>query len=183
MDGRQVKLSDFARECGVTERAIQKHLKNLEAELQGHFERRGPNGTWLDETATALIRSRMVTPPPPIVSDGNLVRENEELKAALMQLQARHIELQGKMMEQVALLGEAAANKALLEISEKRQDALNEELMAEHDRAEKAAREAQEAIERAVRAERAAAETAAALEAEKGRKLSFMERLRGRKES
>lgn len=183
MDGRQVKLNDFARECGVTERAIQKHLKNLADELQGHYERRGPNGTWLDETAMGIIRSRMVTPPPPIVSDGSLVRENEELRAALMQLQTRHIELQEKMIGQAALLGEAASNKALLEAATERQEALNKELMAEHDRAEKASREAQEAKERAEKAEREATAAAAALEAEKGRKLSFMERLRGKKES
>jgi hypothetical protein len=80
MDGTVVKLSDFANECGVTDRAIQKHLKNMENELSGHFERRGINGTWLDEIAMSEIKKRMITPPAPIISDSTLLRENEELK-------------------------------------------------------------------------------------------------------
>ena len=59
MKGNCIKLSDFARDCGVTDRAVQKHLKKLETELEGHFERRGPQGgTWLDELAQEKIRMR-----------------------------------------------------------------------------------------------------------------------------
>ena len=182
MDGKQTKLRDFAQECGVTERAIQKHLKNLEDELKGHFERRGPNGTWLDETAMTLIRSHMVTPPPPVLSDGNLVRENEELRMALLQLQARHIELQEKMIDQSELLLEAKHNQALLQAATQREEALSAEVELERGRAEEAVAEAQKERERADRAELEKAAVVSALETEKNRKLTFMERLKGRKE-
>lgn len=74
-----IKLQDFARECGVTDRAIQKHLKNHEKNLEGHFERRGKNGTWLDQTAQDYIRSLMVQQPI-VVGDAETHREVEELK-------------------------------------------------------------------------------------------------------
>lgn len=74
-----IKLQDFARECGVTDRAIQKHLKNHEAHLEGHFERRGKNGTWLDQTAQEYIRSLMVQQPI-VVGDAETHREVEALK-------------------------------------------------------------------------------------------------------
>ena len=181
MDGKQLKLCDFARECGVTERAIQKHLKKLEGELEGHFERRGANGTWLDETAMSIIRGRMVAPPPPIVSDGNLVRENEELRAALLQMQSRYIELQEKMLSQSELLLEAQQNKVLLQAATKREETLNAEVDAERERAERALEEARTAQERADRVAHELEETLAAFEAEKSRKLTLMERIKGRK--
>ena len=74
-----IKLQDFARECGVTDRAIQKHLKNHEKNLEGHFERRGKNGTWLDQTAQDYIRSLMVQQPI-VVGDAETHREVEALK-------------------------------------------------------------------------------------------------------
>ena len=42
-----IKLQDFAKECGVTDRAIQKHLVKYADELNGLYERKGPNGTCL----------------------------------------------------------------------------------------------------------------------------------------
>lgn len=193
MEGRIVKLKDFANECGVTDRAIQKHLQTLAKELEGHFERRGVNGTWLDDVAIQAIRARMVTPPPPVVSDGRLVQENEELRRALMELQGKYIALQEKMIEQAALVAEAEAGRRLLDAAETHQELLSQELREEKEKAEQAARvadeerkkveqaagEARAATERAVKAEQAAAEAVAALEAIRNRKLSFRERLLG----
>lgn len=82
-----IKLQDFANQCGVTDRAIQKHLKKHEKELQGHFERKGPNGTWLDETAQAYIRSLMVTRLP--VADAATLNELQELKDKNKELEER----------------------------------------------------------------------------------------------
>ena len=74
-----IKLQDFAKECGVTDRAIQKHLQKHEKELEGHYERRGKNGTWLDETAQAFIRSLMIQQPV-VVGDESLYRDYEALR-------------------------------------------------------------------------------------------------------
>ena len=76
-----IKLQDFARERGVTDRAIQKHLKKYEKELEGLFERKGPNGTWLTEEACAFLRSHMKSNPVTIVDD-----RAEEMKAEIARL-------------------------------------------------------------------------------------------------
>lgn len=183
MTGRVVKLGDFARECGVTDRAIQKHIKTLADKLDGHYERRGPNGTWLDEVAMDMIRGRMVTPPPPVVSDGRLTEENEKLRRALMELQTKYIAMQEKMIEQAALVAEAEMGKRLLQAAQADRDQKDQELQAERVRAEQAVMEAKEAQEKAAEARAQAEAAAAALEAEKSRRLTLKERLTGRREA
>jgi len=78
-----IKLQDFARQQGVTDRAIQKHLKKHEAELSGHFFRNGPNGTWLDERAQDFIKALMIQKPVADVIDDKLLRKIKELEDAL----------------------------------------------------------------------------------------------------
>ena len=80
-----IKLQDFAKECGVTDRAIQKHLVKYADELNGLYERKGPNGTWLSDAACDILRSKMKQQPI-VVSDGSLARQAEELKAENVQL-------------------------------------------------------------------------------------------------
>lgn len=95
------KIQEFARECGVTDRAILKHIKKYETELSGHIERRGGNGTWIDETAEEIIRSRMIKHPM-IVNDAvnfaeenaTLMKKNSELLQMVTSLQQRVIDLQ-----------------------------------------------------------------------------------------
>lgn len=95
-----IKLQDFARDCGVTDRAIQKHLKKHEKALEGHFHRRGPNGTWLDETAQDYIRSLMKETPV-VVSDATLLREKAELqeKYSMALEQIVFLQQQNKQLE------------------------------------------------------------------------------------
>lgn len=90
-----IKLQDFAREQGVTDRAIQKHLKKYEAELEGLFERKGPNGTWLTDEACEFLRSKMVTPPPPVLFSEDPRVERLETKVA---------ELEGRLEKKEAML-------------------------------------------------------------------------------
>jgi len=96
-----IKLQDFAKECGVTDRAIQKHLKNYAEELEGLYERKGPNGTWLSEEACNILRSKMKQQPI-VVGDAEsgrkieeLQEENRKLLMALNKAKDRIIELQG----------------------------------------------------------------------------------------
>lgn len=77
-----IKLQDFAKQCGVTDRAIQKQLKKHEEALTGHFERQGANGTWLDEYAQNFLRSNMVKKTVAI-ADQSQLKEIERLKAEL----------------------------------------------------------------------------------------------------
>lgn len=95
------KIQDFARECGVTDRTVLYHISAMEQELAGHIERKGKRGTWIDETAEEIIRSRMVKHPLIVQDTVNFAEENAALKKQntdLLQmvatLQQRLIELQ-----------------------------------------------------------------------------------------
>ena len=181
MTGKIVKLGDYARECGVSDRAIQKHLKRLESELDGHFERRGTQGTWLDEVAQECIRSRLQTAPPPVIADNNLLRENEELRNKLISMQERYIQLQSQLVEQVKITAEAEANIKLLESAEAKQREQAEQIEEERKLKNEALDELGALKEKLKTAESAAVESAAALELERSRKLTLKERLTGKR--
>ena len=145
-----IKLQDFARENGVTDRAIQKHLKTYAAELEGLFERNGPNGTWLSEEACDFLRSKMKRAPI-VVSDGEISRklnaletENKDLLAELKDVYKEMAELKGAQ----ARLEAAEASQKLLEES-------RDEYKAQ---AEKQAQEAAEASQKAAEAAQRAQE-------------------------
>ena len=148
-----IKLQDFARQMGVTDRAIQKHLKNWENELQGHFERKGPNGTWLDDYAQDFIRERMKQQPV-VVLDGeasdlldknrSLEQENRELQKKLIEAyemltaaKEQQLQLQQDLAEQKLLAAKAEGMELLL-------DETRERLKTAEDIAEMTAHEAEE---------------------------------------
>ena len=89
-----IKLQDFARQQGVTDRAIQKHLKKYAAELEGHIEKKGPNGTWLDDEACKILRSKMIIRP------ASLVDPKIESKLQQQELRIRELEEQLRQKEQ-----------------------------------------------------------------------------------
>ena len=86
-----IKLQDFAKECGVTDRAIQKHLVKYADELNGLYERKGPNGTWLSDAACDILRSKMKQQPI-VVSDGSLARQAEKLKSEEQEIKEEEAE-------------------------------------------------------------------------------------------
>lgn len=141
-----IKLQDFAKQQGVTDRAIQKHLKKYEAELEGLFERKGPNGTWLTDEACEILRGKMkqqpvvVSEPDPRVERlEERVRELEEQvseKDKLLSLAHQQVQ---SAQAQVTQLQEASAKVALLEADNK----------AVRQRAEQAEEERRLAEERA----------------------------------
>lgn len=79
-----IKLQDFAAQQHVTDRQIQRLLKKYEKELDGLYQRQGPNGTWLTDEACEILRSKMkksaiaVYEPDPAVA--RLEAELEEAK-------------------------------------------------------------------------------------------------------
>lgn len=109
-----IKLQDFAKQKGVTDRAIQKHLKRHENELQGHFERKGKNGTWLDDFACSYLESLMITNPV-VLSDAEQQREIEELRKKITELQEQLIQSQGKTIFLVEQMTEMQSQKLFLE--------------------------------------------------------------------
>lgn len=135
-----IKLQDFARQMGVTDRAIQKHLKNCEADLQGHFERKGPNGTWLDDYAQTFIQERMKQQPVVVYDDSaselvdanrKLEQENKELQKKLIEAyelltaaKEQQLRLQGELTEQKLIAAKAdAAELALTDARERAETA------------------------------------------------------------
>lgn len=170
-----IKLQDFARDCGVTDRAIQKHVKNHEAELQGHIERRGKNGTWLDEYAEEFIRGLMKTAPV-VVGDNAQLRKIEELQEKIDKLYGyieKKDEFISRMMEAASVQQKRIENlesqKLLIEErTEQKIIDVRKELEASHRATEK---HQSEEIERLKQE----------LDKEKKRPLTLRERLIGKK--
>lgn len=143
-----IKLSDFARQQGVTPRAVQQLLKKYECEIEGHFERKGQNGTWFDEVAQDFLRSKMLQKPI-VTYDATaqpLLEENEALKTKVADLQEslmnaykvmaddrarmneEQMRLQGDMVKlQLIEAAKADAEQKVIELSEK-----NEQLTREN---------------------------------------------------
>lgn len=116
-----IKLQDFARESGVTDRQIQRLLKKYEDQLTGLFERKGSNGTWLTDDACEILRRKMKQLPPAVI-DGQTFRENDELKKRIRELEERLT--QKEMLVEMAQrradeLQEKAGKVYLLEESKK----------------------------------------------------------------
>lgn len=162
-----IKLQDFARQQGVTDRAIQKHLKKYENELTGLFERKGPNGTWLTEEACEFLRSKMKRPPAEVY-DSSKDEEIERLKARIIELEEYAV---GK--EQYIATMEAAAL-----LKQKRIDKLEENQFLLECKMQE---EATAAAEQLQQAQQLADQLEAKLKEEENRPLSLMERLTGRK--
>lgn len=177
-----IKLQDFARECGVTDRAIQKHLKTYAAELDGLYERKGQNGTWLSDEACQILRSKMKTQPI-VVGDGETARRNAALEADNKELTA---ELKAVYKEQTVLLrqiGELQGVQARLEAAETARLALTEakdeyKALAEQ-RAEEATKARQEADQ--LRAELEDVRKAAEDERQRVRSMSLWQFIKERK--
>ncbi len=117
-----IKLQDFARQQGVTDRAIQKHLKTYAAELEGLYQRKGPNGTWLTDEACEILRSKMKQAPVTVFDVDPRV---EKLEARVKELEEK-LDEKDKMLtlsqqtvqeaqKQVNLLLEENRNVKLLE--------------------------------------------------------------------
>lgn len=92
------KLQDFAAQQNVTERQIYRLLQKYADELQGLYERRGQNGTWLTDEACEIIHSKM-RQQPVVVSDGSLARQTGELKAKNLELLEELHTVQADMIE------------------------------------------------------------------------------------
>lgn len=86
-------LRDFAEEKNITLRAVQKHLRNHQGELDGHIVRYGPpRGSFLDEYAQEYI-SGLLVGNPVAVMDNALQEEVERLQAELAEANKKIVAL------------------------------------------------------------------------------------------
>ena len=95
-----IKLQDFAKQQGVTDRQVQRLVKKYEDDLQGHVDRRGQNGTWLDDEACEFLRSRMKQSPIVVLEGSDQVEQIMQLRDKLEQKQDKIEELQDKLLEE-----------------------------------------------------------------------------------
>ena len=132
-----LKLQDFSKQQGVSDRQVQRLLKKYEKELEGLFERKGPNGTWLSDEACEILRSKMKTQQVAVYEEDPKVallqQENEALRR---QLDRANEDFRRYAAGTAEALSKAAAQLQLAE------------------RAEAYQAKAREAEERAVQAER-----------------------------
>lgn len=114
-----IKLQDFAKQQGVTDRAIQKHLKTYAEELEGLYQRKGPNGTWLTDEACEILRSKMKQAPITLVTPSE---REEELQTKIQNLERELYETQKEYTAYVRhatpLLEKASEQLALAERAE-----------------------------------------------------------------
>ena len=121
-------LRDFATEQGITLRALQKHVKKHENELDGHIIRYGPpKGTYLDEYAQEYLSGLLVGHPLAVLDD-NLSQELERVRIELEAAQKRIIELQDEKADLLERAIKAEAAKALTETNTRDQAARIEAL-------------------------------------------------------
>ena len=203
-----IKLSDFARQQGVTSRAVQQMIKKYETDIEGHFERKGQDGTWIDSEAQEFLRSKMLKKPVVVYDETAtpLLEELQRIKDENKQLRERYTEvlerlaqskdyqlhLQTELMEQKLLAAKAAeAETALTDTRERlrtvegaavqaRKKAVEAESRAETAEmiAEANAQEAERAKEAAEAALKRASEAEA--EAERLRGRSLWQRIRNK---
>ena len=129
-----IKLQDFARQCGVTDRAIQKHLKTYAAELEGLYQRKGPNGTWLSDEACDILLTKIKRQPAMILDPQSnsrlteLEEENKRLREMLDKAQERVSLAQELLSEAQGAQARLEASERLLEAAESRAEALQAEV-------------------------------------------------------
>lgn len=139
-----VRLRDFAELHRISERTVQVHIKNNEDELAGHIERRGKQGTWLDEFAVNFLLDRIQLP----TKDEVLMPTAREA-ALLEQIAAANRRL-ADAERRAADNAEAAGKVLFLEASQKAQEAqisaLSMEVGKQAEKAGQAAQKAEEAL-------------------------------------
>lgn len=175
-----IKLQDFAKQQGVTDRAIQKHLKKYEAELEGLFVRKGPNGTWLTDEACEILRSKMKQQPITVFEEDPRIGQMAERIKMLEEQLAVANTLVTTSQQQVQVAQEKVAQLQEAEKVIARLEASNESVEQQRKQTEE-----QNALLKAQNADLSAekeAERVKALEAEKNAQKATQELLDARKE-
>lgn len=144
-----VRLRDFAELHRISERTVQVHIKNNQEELAGHIDRRGKQGTWLDEFAVNFLLDRIQLP----TKDEVLTPTPRE--AVLLEQIATANRLRADAEKEARKNAEAAGKVKLLEAAKEAQEAQICDLSAKvgqwTEKATRAAEDAQKAQEKLLR--------------------------------
>ena len=140
----KVRLRDFAEMHRISERTVQVHIKNNESELQGHVERRGKQGTWLDEFAVEFLLDRIQLP----TKDEVLIPTPQEaaLMSQLSEANRRLADAERRAGENAEAAGKVYFLEANNEAQAARIEALSKEVGETAQKAAQAALRAEKAI-------------------------------------
>lgn len=116
-----IKLSDFARRQGVTPRTVQRLVKKYESEISEHIEKKGQNGTWLDDVAQEYLRSKMKQNPVVVYGESAdpLIEENQILKGEVQDLR-KELSDAYKHLANVLAESKDRETQLMLELSEQK---------------------------------------------------------------
>lgn len=133
-----MKLSEFARIYGVSERHARRLLAENEADMCGHYERRGKEGTFLDNIGVDILKSKLSkTHEMQVLSSSERERQ---LETNLTELSLRY----AAAMEKIA---ESAGTAALLEAAKENGEKLEARAVAAEERAIQAEADRLQAVE------------------------------------
>lgn len=198
-----IKLQDFAKMQNITDRQVQRLLKKYADELEGLYQRKGHNGTWLSDEACEILRGKMKQQPV-IISEQSaeverLKEENTNLlkalnvaKDAIIELKDKNIALEETKEKYEALkaadeltLQELEGTREELQVQKTQNARLNDLYVEQGENLANAQKEAKNASEGLLKAQKQFEDEKhlleQQLEAEKNRKLTFKERLFGQK--
>lgn len=112
-----LKVKDFAAMQGVSDSIIYRHIRQHKEALGDRVVKRG-NATWLTEEGQEYLRGLM-TQQPIVVGDGEIYRENEDLKKKIELLQDKLIAAHEKIETQQMQLDQGRETLLLLQAAEK----------------------------------------------------------------
>lgn len=121
-------VKDFARDLGVTDRAVYKQLDKHRLELEGKIVKR-PKQTWLTPEAQEIIRSYMVQSPAMVVESETL-RELQELRREKEDFRSKYeTELENTRAAAIKI-ADLNKNAGLLEAAQEEKKKLEEQKKA-----------------------------------------------------
>lgn len=133
-----MKLSDFARVYGISERHARRLLVENEADMLGHYERQGNKGTVIDNIGVDILKSKLQKSYDVKIESAS--ERERQLEGTITELSMRYAAAMEKLAENagaVALLEAAKENVSRLEADRK-------EAQEQRLEAEKRAQEAEE---------------------------------------
>ena len=150
-----MKLAEFANNYRVSERHVRRLIQKYESDMVGHYEKRGNEGTFIDNVGVEFLKSKLRTQVDVVVG-GSSERERQ-LENTITELSMRYAAACEKLVENAGAV-------ALLEAAKEKELALEARADRAEERALEAEKKAEEASRQAVAATQKKLETELALE-------------------
>lgn len=140
MGEKMLKIGEFAARFGISDRHARRLFAQTEADIVGHFEKRGAAGTFIDDVAVEILRNKLtnpveILPAEAFDSTDDLRAEITELRKQLM-LKDEQLNLKNERLAELALkVADASSMPALLEAARTEKQALqekNDDLLAQN---------------------------------------------------